>query len=81
LVELVKDGETVATPVKTGLTNGTWIEITEGLTEGDQVVLAASSSSSSSSATQQLGGMRGLDGFGGGFGGGIPGAGGGSRGG
>ncbi|HJA63957.1 MAG TPA: HlyD family efflux transporter periplasmic adaptor subunit [Candidatus Intestinimonas stercoravium] len=78
-----EDGETeqqyVSIPVTTGISDGSYIEITSGLQEGDVVVYIPTSSSSDSSFPMMGGGGMGGGGMpGGGMGGGgMPGGGGG----
>jgi HlyD family secretion protein len=65
-VQVVKGTVTETRTVKTGMTNGSDTEITEGLSEGEQIVYKVSSSSSSSTTstkTQQS--IQGLGGSGG----------------
>lgn len=62
--------------VKTGIGNDTYVEITEGLTEGEIVQLPAVKSSSSTNAQQgqgmMMGGLGGSNGMGRGMQGGVP---------
>jgi HlyD family secretion protein len=58
-------------PVTIGYYSSERVEITEGLKEGDEVVLTLSSGTSNTSRTQQMGGMPGM--------GGVPGMGGGGN--
>lgn len=50
-VQVVKGSTTETRTVQTGITDGTYTEITDGLTEGEQVLIKTSSSSSSSSSS------------------------------
>lgn len=56
------DAEPQAVPVQTGLSNGTYTQITAGLNEGDQVVVELSSDSSSNLFGFPGGGMMIMDG-------------------
>jgi multidrug efflux pump subunit AcrA (membrane-fusion protein) len=38
-VFVVKDGKAAERPVQLGLSNGAWVEVVSGLTDGDQVVV------------------------------------------
>lgn len=44
MVRIVENGQPQMQPIKTGLNNGRWVEVLEGLEEGQQIVLAATSS-------------------------------------
>lgn len=63
------DGSVARQTVKTGISNEDYVEITDGLTEGDVVQLPRVSASSSSneqiSGRRMMGGMSGMGGFGG----------------
>ncbi len=65
-VQVVKDTTTETRIVKTGMTDGTYTEITEGLSEGEQVVYKLSSSTSSSSSTTRSNQGNIMQGIGGG---------------
>ena len=65
-VQVVKDTTTETRIVKTGMTDGTYTEITEGLSEGEQVVYKLSSSTSSSSSTTRSNQQIGIPGVSGG---------------
>ena len=51
--------------VETGLSNGSYVEITSGLSEGDTVYYTVTESDSSSSSSGGMGGMSGMGGSGG----------------
>jgi multidrug efflux pump subunit AcrA (membrane-fusion protein) len=51
-VQVIKGTVTETRNVKTGITDGTNTEITDGLTEGEQVAYTSSTSSSTSSNNQ-----------------------------
>jgi HlyD family secretion protein len=69
----VENGTTSETRnVQTGLTDGTNTEITEGLSEGEQVVYTVSTSSSSSSSSNSGSTTQGMQGLTGGGSGGPP---------
>ena len=53
------EGQQIQTPVETGLSNDTMTEITNGLKEGDTVVLNATTTSTSSGGMGGMGGMGG----------------------
>jgi HlyD family secretion protein len=59
-VNVIKDGVTTERSIKTGMATSKYTEVTEGLTEGEQVVYTKSSSSSSSSSTFGAGGGGGF---------------------
>lgn len=61
MVRVLENGQIKQKLVKTGLNNGTLVEITEGLNEGDQIIVA---STSSSTTNMQFipGGMGGMGG-------------------
>ncbi len=44
MVRIVENGQPQMQPIRTGLNNGRWVEVLEGLEEGQQIVLAATSS-------------------------------------
>ncbi|MCR4441753.1 MAG: efflux RND transporter periplasmic adaptor subunit [Peptococcaceae bacterium] len=51
-VQVLENGQAITKPVKTGVNTGRWVEITSGLEEGEQVIIAKVSSTST---TQQAG--------------------------
>lgn len=63
MIRVLENGQVIQKPVKTGLNNGTWVEITDGLKEGDQIIVA--STSSGSTIQMMPGGMGGMGGMGG----------------
>lgn len=65
-VQVLQNGQPVTKPVKTGVNTGKWVEITEGLNLGEQVVVA--NATKSATTNQQFGGPP--PDMGGGFGGG-----------
>jgi len=69
LVRVMKNGKVTSVPVEIGLTSDTQTEITSGLSEGDEVVVATigTRTGASSSTSSPFGAVRG---FGGGTGGG-----------
>lgn len=69
IVTVLVDGKTTPKTVKTGLSNDTSIEITQGLQEGDVVVINQTTTTTS---TQNSGGLGILGGIGGGAGGPPP---------
>ncbi len=76
-VQVVTDGKAEETTVETGAIGSTWTEITDGLEEGDEVVLAdldeplpGSATDTSSNGTQSGGSTVAFPGGGGGFPGG-----------
>lgn len=59
-VRVLVDGQVMQKPVKTGLNNGTLVEITEGLNAGDQII--AAQTSSGTTAQFMPGGIGGMGG-------------------
>lgn len=57
MVQVMENGGAVTKPVKTGVNNGRWVEITDGLSEGEQVVIASTSSSSQNPNMIRMPGM------------------------
>jgi len=66
VVQVVKGAATETRTVKTGMSDETNTEITEGLSEGEQVMVTLSSSSSSTTSNTGNQGMGGIGGIGGG---------------
>ena len=64
-VQVIKDGVTEQRDITTGITDYQYTEVTSGLTEGEQIVIAESSDSSSaaSSSNQRTGGGPPVGGF------------------
>jgi hypothetical protein len=69
-VTLLENGQQTVTSVTLGVVGDSWTQITEGVTEGQQVVLTTTSDSASSDTGFPGGGFPG--GGAGGFGGGAP---------
>jgi macrolide-specific efflux system membrane fusion protein len=65
-VQVVKGTSTETRIVKTGMTDGTSTEITEGLSEGEQVVIKSSTSTTSSTTTRSNNAQSVVPGLGGG---------------
>jgi multidrug efflux pump subunit AcrA (membrane-fusion protein) len=61
MVRVLEKGQVMLKPVQTGLNNGTWVEIIEGLNENDQIIVAQTSTDNS---TLQMmpGGLGGMGG-------------------
>ncbi len=53
LVQVVKDGVTEERPVQTGISNWQYVEITDGLSEGEQVVVPLVTSATTSTSQQR----------------------------
>ena len=53
MVWVVKNGELERREVKLGISNGVFVEVIEGLTEGDQVLFSVSNSKSNGSSGTQ----------------------------
>ena len=62
-VQVVQDGVTSSRPIKTGLSDWQYTEVTDGLSEGEQVILQQVTAPTST-RTPSIGGMGGLGGIG-----------------
>ncbi|MHB8574556.1 MAG: HlyD family efflux transporter periplasmic adaptor subunit [Dehalococcoidia bacterium] len=66
VIDVIKDGKRIATPVQTGLATDTGTEITSGLQAGDQIALPIKKGGAASKSVVGQGGVPGLGGGGGG---------------